>query len=281
MSKVFPSELGISSLAWNPSEDQDIAGFLQSRGVSYIDLVPTKYFAWDDPDAAQKAGQIKKYWSDFGINIRGLQSLLFGAGPLNILKPEDWSSLTTHFHRVFSIASALGANRLVFGSPSNRIKGAMNSLEAESLAVKFFTNLADQARDQSCHVLLEPNPKEYGCDFVTTTPEAIALVRRVSHPNLRVQLDLGTCFYNNEKADELLQDSASIIGYVHLATKELQALQENPNPQINRLLRVLPEGQPMSIEMKGGHGLNNLTQVQGAFDWVYQALSSVQQESGS
>jgi len=281
MKSELLTDLGVSSLAWNPSEDREIATLLESRGVSFIDIVPTKYFGWDDASAFQKALQIKKYWAGFGVSIRGMQSLLFGAGPLNILDPEDWPKLTAHFEVVFSVASALGANRLVFGSPNNRKRGPIDSLEAELIAADFFGKLADQARDHACLILLEPNPMEYGCDFVTTTAEAIALVQKVGHPNLRAQLDLGTCFYNDEQAAEILQASAESIGYIHLATKKLQALQDNPNPQIMKLLSVLPKEQPISIEMMSGNELGNLNKVQGALNWIEQALSSVQQESGS
>lgn len=280
MNSKLPTGLGVSSLAWNPAEDPDIAELLQSRGVSYIDLVPTKYFGWDDLSAVQKALQIKKKWAEFGVNIRGIQSLLFGAGPLNILNPEDWKKLTAHFERVFSVASALGANRLVFGSPNNRKRGPMGSMEAESIAADFFRKLADQARNHTCMVLLEPNPMEYGCDFVTKTSEAISLVQKVGHPNLRVQLDLGTCFYNDEEADEILQNSSESIGYIHLATKNLSALQDNPNPQIMKLLSVILNEQPISIEMMGRVDSRNLNQVQGALDWVQQALPPFQKESG-
>jgi len=280
MKSRLPTGLGVSSLAWNPAEDRDIAGLLQSRGVSYIDLVPTKYLGWDDTSAVQKALQIRREWAEFGISIRGMQSLLFGAGPLNILNPEDWPRLTSHFERVFSVASALGANRLVFGSPNNRKRGAMDLVEAESIAADFFGKLADQARNHACLVLLEPNPMEYGCDFITTTPEAVSLVQKIGHPNLRAQLDLGTCFYNDEQADQILQSSPASIGYIHLATKKLQALQDSPNPHILKLLRVLPKEQPISIEMMAGDELRNLNKVQGALDWVEQAPSSVQEESG-
>jgi D-psicose/D-tagatose/L-ribulose 3-epimerase len=280
MGSGLPSGLGVSSLAWDPIEDQKIARLLHSRYVDFIDLVPTKYFDWADPAAVQKASRIRKFWAEFDINIRGMQSLLFGAGPLNILNKEDWPTLTKHFGRVFAIASASGANRLVFGSPNNRKKGAMDPLEAESLAVDFFSNLADQARDNMCLILLEPNPREYGCDFVTTTSEAISLVQKVDHENFKAQLDLGTCFYNKEQADEILHASAESIGYIHLATKNLQALQDYPNPQNIKVLSMLPEGQPVSIEMKAGDKLDNLSQVQGALEWVRQALSPLQQEMG-
>ena len=84
----------------------------------------------------------------------------------------------------------------------------------------------------------------------------------------------------DRQGDEILQASAESIGYIHLATKNLQALQDNPNPQNTKVLNVLPEGQPVSIEMLAGDKSNNLIQVQGALDWVEKELLSVQQEMG-
>lgn len=274
------SGLGVSSLAWEPEDDREIARLLESRGVTFIDFVPTKYFQWGHEDALQKASRIRQEWADSGVNIRGMQSLLFGAGPLNILNTEDWPALRAHFEKVFPIASALGVDRMVFGSPHNRKKGSMNQIEAEDTAEQFFRALADQARGHSCVVMLEPNPMDYGCDFVTTTHEAVSLVQRVSHPNLKVQLDLGTCFINNEQAGTIFEEFCESIGYVHLATKNLVALAEIPNPEILSFLGALHEGAPMSIEIKSSRKVSNVFQVQESLDWIEQALAGLHKQAG-
>jgi D-psicose/D-tagatose/L-ribulose 3-epimerase len=272
-SNLLPVALSVSSLAWEPNEDATMARALKSRGITFIDLVPTKYFSWDDPSAVKKSSHIRREWAEFGIQIRGMQSLLFGVGPLNILNTEDWPALELHFERVFLIASTLGVDRIVFGSPANRKKNQMELVEAESLAKLFFYNLAEQAEQHACLVLLEPNPKEYDCDFITSTPEAASLVQLTDHPNLKVQLDLGTCFYNSEQSDVLFQSLQAHIGYIHLATKNLDALQGTPNPQITSLLKILPEQTPISIEMKSVGKKGNTSRVNGSLDWIEENLS--------
>lgn len=272
-SSLLPTGLAVSSLAWEPSEDIRIASMLKARGVLFVDIVPTKYFNWDDPRAVEKASRLRREWSEFGIQVRGMQSLLFGAGSLNILHTQDWAALNLHFEKVLLIASTLGVDRLVFGSPANRKKNQMDLTEAEDLAKTFFFNLAEQAGRRGCLVLLEPNPKEYDCDFITSTPEAAKLVQSINHPNLKIQLDLGACLYNNEQSTILFQSLQSHIGYIHLATKNLDSLQGTPNPQISQLLQVLPDRTPVSIEMKSNGKIGNVTRVSGSLDWIEQNLS--------
>jgi D-psicose/D-tagatose/L-ribulose 3-epimerase len=279
-SSLLPKGLAVSSLAWEPNEDEKIARMLESRGISFIDLVPTKYFSWDDPRAVEKSSRLRREWAEFGVKIRGMQSLLFGVGPLNILNSEDWPALESHFERLLLIASTLGVDRIVFGSPANRRKNQMDLAEAEGLAKSFFYNLAEQAEQHACLVLLEPNPKEYDCDFITSTPEAARLVQLIDHPNLKVQLDLGTCFYNNEHSEVLFQSLRAHIGYIHLATKDLEALQGNPNPQITSLLPTLPERTPVSIEMKSAGKNGNVDRVIGSLDWIEENLSLLNSNEG-
>jgi len=133
--------------------------------------------------------------------------------------------------------------------------------------------LADRAGQHGCVVLLEPNPKEYDCDFITSTPEAVRLVKLIDHPNLKVQLDLGTCFYNDEKSDNLFNSFHAHIGYIHLATKNLDSLQGTPNPQITSLLQILPKETPVSIEMKSVGKRGNSNRVNGSLDWIEANLS--------
>ena len=260
--------LGVSSLAWRPDEDLSIAQMLQESNVSHIDLVPSKYFGWEDPQAEKKSQDLKRKWGDFGIKVRGIQSLLYNAGALNILKPSDWPALEAHFNRVFAISQALGAEKAVFGSPNNRRKGTLPAVQANSLGATFFQKLALQASKYDCSIMLEANPSSYGCDYITTTHEAVDLVTTVDHPNLKAQLDLGTCLINSEVPSEIYNDSFRAFGYVHISAKNLAPVQELPNPHLEPLLKCLPDSFPVSIEMLGDPKSQNTPIVKGAIDWV-------------
>lgn len=70
--------LGLTNLAWDPSQDEAVAGLLARLGVDAIDVAPSKYFA--DVSAVREAEvrQVRDWWSDRGIEITGMQSLLYG-----------------------------------------------------------------------------------------------------------------------------------------------------------------------------------------------------------
>ena len=57
---------------------------------------------------------------------------------------------------------------------------------------------------------------EHGTNFLTTTDEAAAFVRKLNHSNIKLQLDLGTIYTNREPA-QVIEDVADVIGHIHLS----------------------------------------------------------------
>jgi len=81
--------LGLTNLAWDPSQDEAVAGLLARLGVDAIDVAPSKYFA--DVAAVREAEvrRVRDWWADQGIEITGMQSLLYGTQGLNLFGPPD------------------------------------------------------------------------------------------------------------------------------------------------------------------------------------------------
>jgi len=81
--------LGLTNLAWDPSRDEAVAGLLARLGVDAIDVAPSKYFA--DVKAVREAEvrRVRDWWADRGIEITGMQSLLYGTQGLNLFGPLD------------------------------------------------------------------------------------------------------------------------------------------------------------------------------------------------
>lgn len=265
MSRINES-LGISSIAWEPIQDEAVAEILIEHGITHIDLTPSKYFSWSDPEAVSKAFDLGRKWSKLGFEIRGVQSLLFGAQPCNVLEKKDWPYLIGHFQSVFNVSSALGAKKMVFGSPGNRIRGDKEKDVATTTAIEFFKVLADLIGDRDLQFEIEPNPTNYGCDFINTTTEALELVSEINRSQIKVQLDLGTCFQNEENLD-LIDSRLNEVGYVHFATKNLWPLHEFPNPLIHEFLARNTSQISFSIEQKTDHG-KTLEQISESLKWL-------------
>ena len=214
--------LSISNIAWDVSEDEGVAKVLAKYGVDAIDIAPGKYFP--DPVKAtdDEVLTVKRWWADHGIDIIGMQALLFGSVGLNLFaSAEVQESMLLRLGAVCRIASGLGASRLVFGSPKNRDRYGLTDQQTMSVAVPFFRRLGDIACSYGVFICLEPNPICYGANFMTTSAETAQVVKEVAHPGIRMQFDAGALTINCEDVIEVLQNGSSFIGHIHASEPEM------------------------------------------------------------
>ena len=217
--------LAISNIAWDVSEDEAVASLLRKFNVDAIDIAPGKYFP--DPVQATQGDiqKVKQWWAERGIEITGMQALLFGTVGLNVFGPEAvQEALLEHLAAVCRIGAGLGATRLVFGSPKNRDRTGLDDTQTLAEAVKFFSRLGDIAQRYGVIICLEPNPTCYGANFMTTSEETAYVVRSVDHPAVRMQLDTGALTLNGESIEAVLSGCADLIGHVHASEPNLVPL---------------------------------------------------------
>lgn len=217
--------LAISNIAWDTTEDEALAMLLARFGIDAIDVAPGKYFPEPALATDQDIARIKSWWSERGIEITGMQALLFGTSGLNVFGlPEAKEAMLQHLTAVCRIGASLGAQRLVFGSPKNRDRTGLSDQEAMDMAVSFFRRLGDIAQSYNVMICLEPNPTCYGANFMTTSVETAQVVRQVAHPAIRMQLDTGAMTINGEDPAAVLQDCRSFIGHIHASEPHLLPL---------------------------------------------------------
>ena len=162
--------LGLTNLAWDPSRDEAVAGLLARLGVDAIDVAPSKYFA--DVAAVREAEvrRVRDWWADRGIEITGMQSLLYGTQGLNLFGPPDVQQrMLAYLAAVCRVGTWLGATRLVFGSPANRNRAGLTDAEAWARALEFFGRLAEVAAEAGVTICLEGVHPHYGANFMTDT----------------------------------------------------------------------------------------------------------------
>lgn len=244
--------LAISNIAWDVSEDEVIAQLLQRSGIDAIDVAPGKYF----PDPANASDEdiirVRECWGERGIEITGMQALLFGTTGLNVFGPaEVQDAMLKHLAAVCRIGSGLGATRLVFGSPKNRDRSGLTDQDAMDVAVPFFRRLGDIAESYGVLICLEPNPPCYGANFMTTSAETAQVVEQIAHPAIQLQLDTGALTINGEAVVSVLDSYAHLIGHVHASEPDLLPLGDggtDHGKMYEGLAQHLPE-HLVSIEM--------------------------------
>jgi D-psicose/D-tagatose/L-ribulose 3-epimerase len=261
--------LAISNIAWDVSEDTEVARLLQRYGVDAIDIAPGKYFP--EPKKADDAGiiPVRRWWEDHGIEVTGMQALLFGTTGLNLFgPPRVQKSMLEHIDALCRIGSGLGATRLVFGSPKNRDRSGLTDEQANLVAMEFFLRLADLALGYGVVICLEPNPASYGCNFMTASVETAELVDQIAHPAIRMQLDTGAITINQEDPATIVARSAHLIGHIHASEPDLVPLGDG-GTEHGKFAALLTQTLPqhlVSIEMLATKDESHLDSIERALE---------------
>ncbi|WP_341313015.1 TIM barrel protein [Paraburkholderia sp. IMGN_8] len=273
--------IAISNIAWEVANDQQVADILRSYRIDAIDVAPGKYFPEPKAADASDMARVRGWWADRGIEITGMQSLLFGTKGLNLFgTDESQQAMLEHLRAVCRIGSGLGATRLVFGSPRNRDRTGLADDAAHDIAVAFFRRLGDIAADYGVFVCLEPNPPLYGANFMTNSRDTATVVSAVAHPAIRMQLDTGAVTINEEDARDVVAQYARLIGHIHASEPNLVTLGEggtNHAAVAEVLAELMPE-QVVSIEMlapKNGSAVDAVRRAVGEAVRCYRADSGV------
>ena len=244
--------LAISNIAWDTFEDEAIVNLLQRFGIDAIDIAPGKYFPEPQRATDEDIASVKKWWLERGIEITGMQALLFGTTGLNVFgSPKSQVAMLEHLAAVCRIGAGLGAMRIVFGSPKNRDRSKLTDQETMDMAVSFFRRLGDIAQFYGVVICLEPNPPCYGANFMTNCSETADVVRRIHHPAIGIQLDSGALAINREDPYTVLQNCAPLIGHVHASEPDLLPLGDGGSDHA-KMVAALKQYLPshiVSIEM--------------------------------
>ena len=271
--------LAISNIAWDIPEDFAVAKLLGKFGIDAIDVAPGKYFPNPANAKDEDITNVRRWWADQGIEITGMQALLFGTTGLNVFGDnKSQEAMLEHLRAVCRIGASLGATRLVFGSPKNRDRSGLSDAHALEQAVSFFRRLGDAAQEHGVIVCLEPNPTRYGANFMTSSEETAHVVAAVGHSAIRMQFDTGALTINGESPETVLESSARLIGHVHASEPDLMPLGDGGTDHRlmhKALLQYLPQ-HVVSIEMVATKEEPHLHSIERALSCAVDCYRSAQ-----
>lgn len=271
--------LAISNIAWNRDEEELVAGLLRELGVRHVEVAPTKRWAAPLDAGPDEVAEYRRFWERFGISIVAVQSPLFGRPDLIIFGDDATRRATFEYlSRTVSVAAQLGASVIVFGSPGNRRAGDVPKERVGAIAEEFFHRLGDVAAGYGVFFCLEPNPREYGCDFVTTADEGIGLVNRVNSPGFCLHLDAAGMRLAGDDAVEAIPKAMPILRHFHISSPFLGPIgaHEGDHVLIASTLRGVGYPHVASIEMKAVSPGSNVEQVVGAVTFAGRVYGGLQ-----
>jgi D-psicose/D-tagatose/L-ribulose 3-epimerase len=245
-------KLAMSAIAWEPPDDEAAAAIVREHGFAGVELAPTKIFPRPDAATDAEVSACRRAWEARGLRIVALQALLFGRPELTVFGEARERTLQ-YLSGVVRLGGRLGAGALVFGSPRNRARGALPAADAWRSAVGFFRTLGSAAAAAGTCVCIEPNPKRYGADFITTSEEALRLVEEVASPGFGLHLDAACALLASEDFPARLRKSAHVLRHVHLSEPDLAPVRAGGTldlPSISAALREIGYSGWVSVEMK-------------------------------
>jgi len=218
-------KISISNLAWDREEDEAVAAILNRLDVQNIDIAPGKYFNDFLRTPIDEIRKIRNWWKQRGVRIYGLQSLLNGSVGLNVFGTKEiQDKMQERLVTAIQIGAELGATRAVFGSPKNRDRTGLNDKDAAEMAVAFFGSVGQIATSEGVVVCLEPNPTQYGANFMTNSLETANIVRAVGLASIRMQFDTGAMIINDEDPEQVVRDFGALFGHIHASEPDLVPL---------------------------------------------------------
>lgn len=263
-------KLSISNLAWGVTPLKDIAPRLKAIGIDGIEIAPTALWPDLSKVSTKEVVEVRKYLNGEGLSVSGIQSLLFGHPEYQLFNSSTRKKMLEHLKMVIRIGGALGADVAVFGSPKNRIKGALSNDDANQLAKVFFTQLVDALDENNIVLTLEPNAPQYGADFLVSYDEVVHLSKIINVPSIAPQIDTGCLWMGGMDPLKALVDFHP--HHIHLSTPQLGVVPgDHAFKDILKFAHEIGYQRWLVIEMLQGKTNNSAEAIESAMWLVEQA----------
>lgn len=196
----------ISAIAWPQDEDDAHRALTRQLGFDGLEIAPVRVFGPLAEASPECLREWRRVTEGGGLSIVAMQGLLFGLKGIHLFASDAArEGLRGALRVVARTAGLLGAKACVFGAPGLRDPGNLDPTIAFDQAVAFFREVAPAFEDAGSALCIEPVAPALGGKFVTTTAEAVALVRRIDRPGIRLQIDTGNLLAHGDCAAALAQ----------------------------------------------------------------------------
>jgi sugar phosphate isomerase/epimerase len=256
-------KFAVSNIAWAPQDRLAAYDILTRNSIVGLEIAPGLFFAEADDPFRPNAVVLERALRetvDASLQLVSMQSFLFGVEGAELFgEPEARERLKRGMSRAIALAGELGIGNLVFGSPQQRnVPEGMAMQDALDQAANVFVAMGDEAAAVGTRIAVEFNPAAYGTNFLTRAEEAIAFVRRVDHPAVTLNFDLGAMYMNDafDLIDTLIPAAIGIISHVHVSEPFLAPAPAKLDDaaRVLSLLQGVSYERWVSIEMKQPEG---------------------------
>lgn len=257
-------KLSISNIAWTAENDVEMYSFLHRVGFGGVEIAPTRIFP-DDP--YEKLLEAKKWAMDlnlkYNLTVSSMQSIWYGHTEKIFESEKERKLLVDYTKKAIDFAEVIGCKNLVFGNPKNRNISDLRLYIP--IAIDFFKELGEYAKEHNTVIALEPNPIIYNTNFMNYTKEAVDMASKIDSDGIKVNIDLGAIIYNEEDINYLKQ-IPEFINHIHISEPSLNLIKtRNIHKDLFKILASINYDRFVSIEMGNK---NNIEQVKDIVKYV-------------
>ncbi len=224
--------LSYSNIAWTPHDSPEILQLLKQHGISGIEVAPTKVWPEWQGATRKNASKYRHSLAQMGFQIPALQAVLFGKSEARLFDDDGEHHFVEHLTMVAELSGALEAPVVVLGAPRQRDRGELDFEQAVQRAIKPLRKLAQHYYDNGSCLCIEPNPRQYACNFVINIAEAEQLVKAVDHPGFGLHLDAAAMFLEGDDLKQLWPYIGQMVRHFHISEPDLG---DFVSPQVNHL----------------------------------------------
>lgn len=191
--------------------------FVSELGYESVELAPFTLAKSIDELSVERRRDIARSAAAHGLAIAGMHWLLVGPSGLQINHPDPTvrARTTAYLEELIRACADLGGKVLVFGSPKQRwVPPEVDYGEATRYARDVFAACARVAEAAGVTFCLEALPAPEA-NFLTTTAEAIELVRAIDSPALRMILDVKSMASEPVEMPDLIRQAAPYLAHFH------------------------------------------------------------------
>lgn len=250
-------KLAISNIAWKLEETSMVYELMEEYGYTGLEIAPTKIIPEAPYDYLDRAIRWRENLNK-EIVIPSIQSIWYGRKENIFGSDEERNKLKEYMKKAILFAEAIKCTNLVMGCPKNR--NVPDNVDSWAIAVPFFKELGEFAKEHNTVIGLEANPEIYGTNFINDTLSAVELIKSVDSTGFRLNLDLGTIIQNKENMIGI-NEYADYISHVHISEPGLEEIKERKiHVELRRLLEKADYVGYVSVEMAEGNNVKGVMQ---------------------
>ena len=210
-------KFGICNEMFEHWEWPDVCREARRAGYQGVEVAPfTLAEQVTDLDQARRR-EIRRAAGDQGLEVIGLHWLLVSPQGLYINTPDDAIRHATqdYFRHLVDFCADLGGKLMILGSPKQRsLLPGVDYATAWALTKETLSAILPTAAERGVTLCFEPlTPLD--TDFINTAAEARRLLEEISHPCLRLILDVRSASSEATPVPQLLAENQAYLAHVH------------------------------------------------------------------